>query len=745
MNKNDMERAIDALYAIPANLPRHQWVKAAMGFHGAGGSFEVFDKWSAQDEGYNAPKTKTTWKSIKTGGGVNAASLFHIARQYGHKESSQGRPQVSPQDDFSALIEKKLDVPQYTKAQTYDPAFNPTIIWSRCIPATPEHEYIIQKQSIEAPLKGLRVVPEGDPLRQMGESMAGALVVPVLRHDGVISSLQFISVGEVAKRLKDSGKPTKLNLRGSSMDGWFTVGQMSPGGLVYVCEGIGTAWAAWKATGAAAVVCFGAGNMQKVAVALRQQDSAVRLVVCPDVGKEDEAKSIAAAVGGAVAAMPEGWPKNSDFNDLGQSEGFDVVAWVLKNAQQPPKPEAKPHPLALFVDFEGNAKPPRWTIQGFIGHGVTVISGAQGVGKTTAILPLAMTAAGLHGDELKPIHWRHVVYVTEDIEQAKRILAGMRFDNNLGIAQEAVKERLHMVEAVRLAPTFVASVGTTYREKFTRTVSGVEILPLVVLDTKSAVLAIENENDNSEASAMMAALKQGFDRLPIWLIGHVAKPLLEKNERLTSRGASAIEGDANQTLFLIRDGEKRFLKQNKTRFEPKWSELEITSYTRETIEVDEFGNPETVMLRWGIAAPALTNRKEAKEQAIEAQRKGDEASLRIGIMDAVSIASNLGNPLGRAGIKAAVKRKHAVTINHIEQLLNERWLIEIFVPAKERLNPRKSSFFICLTTHEHDLLLAGKDLPQERLAIPASWKKAPILVLGTIENLCPKSEVKEQT
>ena len=56
---------------------------------------------------------------------------------------------------------------------------------------------------------------------------------------------------------------------------------------------------------------------------------------------------------------------------------------------------------------------------------------------------------------------------------------------------------------MRLDPSFLASVGTTYREKFTRTVSGVEILPLVVLDTKSAVLAIENENDNSEASAMM--------------------------------------------------------------------------------------------------------------------------------------------------------------------------------------------------------------------------------------------------
>jgi len=60
------------------------------------------------------------------------------------------------------------------------------------------------------------------------------------------------------------------------------------------------------------------------------------------------------------------------------------------------------------------------------------------------------------------------------------------------------------------------------------------------------------------------------------------------------------------------------------------------------------------------------------------------------------------------------------------------------------LHPRKSSFFICLTTHEHDLLLAGAGLSQERLAIPASWKKAPIPVSGTIGNDCPKSEVEVQ-
>ena len=28
------------------------------------------------------------------------------------------------------------------------------------------------------------------------------------------------------------------------------------------------------------------------------------------------------------------------------------------------------HPLAKFVDFDGKAKPPRWVIPGFVGHGV---------------------------------------------------------------------------------------------------------------------------------------------------------------------------------------------------------------------------------------------------------------------------------------------------------------------------------------------------------------------------------------
>jgi hypothetical protein len=401
------------------------------------------------------------------------------------------------------------------------------------------------------------------------------------------------------------------------------------------------------------------------------------------------------------------------------------------------------HPLAVFVDCDVKAKPPRWVIPGFVGHGVTVISGGHGVGKTTALLPLALTAAGLHGDELMPSHWRHVVYVSEDIDQAKRILAGIVLHGNLGIDPEALKERLHLVEAVRLDPAFVVMVGTTYRCEFTRIVDGVEVLPLVVLDTKSAVFDIENENDNGEASKMMAALKQGFNGLPVWLIGHIAKASANSTEGLTTRGASAIEADANQTIFVVSEKGRRYFKLGKTRFEPKWRELEITSHTFGTIEIDEFGNSELVTLRWGVALPAWQSSTEAKERALEAQQKEKVASVRVAILTAVDTAWNLGYPLNRQTIKSKVGGSGLFTGRQINLLLAERWLHEIQVPPKDRQVNSKASFFICLTPHEHDALLAGADLPQGKTVIPATWKKVPNPpILGALDD-ASKEETAE--
>ena len=79
----------------------------------------------------------------------------------------------------------------------------------------------------------------------------------------------------------------------------------------------------------------------------------------------------------------------------------------------------EPHPLTRFVELDGQPAPPKMVIPGFVQAGVVIVSGQQGVGKTTVLVPLAMVAAGLHArdDPLAPRHWRHLVYVSEDVPQ----------------------------------------------------------------------------------------------------------------------------------------------------------------------------------------------------------------------------------------------------------------------------------------------------------------------------------------
>jgi hypothetical protein len=388
------------------------------------------------------------------------------------------------------------------------------------------------------------------------------------------------------------------------------------------------------------------------------------------------------------------------------------------------------HPLARFVEWDLKPKAVRWVIPGFIGHGVTLIAGAQGVGKTTTMLPLAMVAAGIHAssDQLAPRHWRHVVYIVEDVEQAQRIVSGLVHYSGLGISENLVNERLHIVEAKRLKPTLVAQVGALYCERFTRNVDGVDIQPLVVLDTKSAVLALENENDNSEGSAAMAALKQGFERLPVWLIGHVAKQNIGRSDLagLSARGASAFEADANQVLYLVSDADKRYLVRGKTRFEANWPELQIDSFWASTMAVDEFGEIESVTMRWNTAAPALQSRKEAVAIAKEAEKKEDLEDLRDEVRTAIEVAWMLGNPLNREGVKAKLRRKKDTVATTIESLLSELWLYEVPVPLKLRTNPKRSSFLVSLTTTEHEAFVGSGVPPPEKLEIPQAWRKPEI-------------------
>lgn len=237
MQTNDTARARDALFSIPADCERAAWLKTGMAYHAAGGDFDTFKEWSAAAGSYNAQACKATWRSFKaTPGGVGPGALFGMARDNGWNESHQ-RPEV----DFSALLKQppKAATKPVEPPKAPRPGMGASEVWGRCEPATNGHGYILAKKAAGVPLDSLRTVPAGDSLRIMGESMNGALVVPCVADDGTLSTLQFIPPPDVVARLKAAGKPGKLNLPGHSVQGWFTVGELVPGGVVHIVEGIG--------------------------------------------------------------------------------------------------------------------------------------------------------------------------------------------------------------------------------------------------------------------------------------------------------------------------------------------------------------------------------------------------------------------------------------------------------------------------------------------------------------------------
>lgn len=416
----------------------------------------------------------------------------------------------------------------------------------------------------------------------------------------------------------------------------------------------------------------------------------------------------------------------------------EAIAAQAAPAGQGPAPETK-HPLTCFVDIEEQATPPNWLLPGFIAEGVVMVAGGHGVGKTTAMLPLALAVAGIHPSQyaLAPDHWRHVVYITEDVSQAGRIVTGygeyLDWPGGRGMPGR-IKERLHVVEARRAGAGFVVQAGAYYREHYSRTVTvtgddgqpyTAELLPLVVIDTLAATIHLENENDNSEASAAIAALKQQFSGLPVWIIGHTAKANLGRSDAITARGASAFEADANQVLYLVNEDKKgRWLMRGKTRFEAKWPELEIHSDSRTITAKNRFGADELLTLRWAVATPPEQERAQRIEQAKTESAERDREALRARVLHLVADAFAQGKRLNKTALRGQVGGNGAAATGAIEALLNDGWLFEVEIPAAERLK-NKASFLVALDESERQAFTATGAIPDSKLVIPPDWKKQP--------------------
>ena len=421
----DPARALDALNYIPSDIPREEWVKAAMAAKAAGLSFEEFDQWSSTAKSYKATDARDTWKSLK-GEGIGPGTLIRMAKEHGWTDTRRStqatpRPAAAPR-------------PQEKKAAAGESA-HALSVWNRLTPAPDDHPYILAKGGRP---DGLRVVSADDPLILNGQRMSGRLAVPVMTANGVIQSIQFLPA---------PGQGPKLNLAGCTLTGGrYVVGTLRTDEPVYLVEGIGQGWACHAATGRAAVVCFGWNNVGNVASDYQ------RVVIVPDVGKEAKAQEIAREVGAAVAYLPADEDRNFDCNDLALRDGLDALRSILDSATRPAhdrsRPPAPADLIATEEELAAACLTPRCIVKHHSYASVAQFIAPGGTGKTTLLIYEALHIAlgwPLYDLEVESPGW--TLFITAEDNRGEFMARMREIMATLDLSQE---ERMRALRGVRV-------------------------------------------------------------------------------------------------------------------------------------------------------------------------------------------------------------------------------------------------------------------------------------------------------
>ena len=330
------ESTRQALDHIPANLPRDEWARVGMAIKSEfpdEGGYDLFFEWSATAPDFSASDCRTAWKSFKAGGSVTMGSLIHLAKQNGYVMPKAGQAAAKPSPEVLAQRQRDQDEAQAKEAeaqrQRHEAAAAAAVKAWQTGSDQGESAYLVRK-AVQA--YGLRF-----------GTVDSALMVPLRDAAGRLWNLQGIAPDGTKRFLKDGRKSGLWHMLGAVPASVVDAGagghvdDTRPGErVILVAEGYATAASLHEATGYPVAVAFDAGNLAKVAHALRQLVPAALLVLCGDDDQATHAKTgnnpgrfkataAAVAVKG-VAVFPVGLAVDqSDFNDMHQAHGLDAV------------------------------------------------------------------------------------------------------------------------------------------------------------------------------------------------------------------------------------------------------------------------------------------------------------------------------------------------------------------------------------------------------------------------------------
>ena len=369
------------------------------------------------------------------------------------------------------------------------------------------------------------------------------LIVPAKDQDGELWTLQ---------RIFENGDK-KFLFGGEKKGLFFTI----PGnGQLYICEGYATGATIHQATGGTVIVAFDAGNLKRVAKAIRKKHPTASITICadndilkpgnPGVTKAESAgKEINAMV--VVPQFEKISEELSDFNDLARSQGIKAVQAQLVNPHEkrpfPPlsaartcvatRLMARPAPIEFIFKFNDSGLIPK----GVVG----VLTATGGTGKTFFLLGLAHAAAtgGNMGPINAPQPIRTLALVGEDTQD--------ELDRRLwDIAKGQFPDLLHACSVYGEVGPLMRLDGNipTRADGFKwleETIQGHPGLELLILDPKSRFYGLD-ENNSDHSTQWIQSLEYLAKKyeLTILFSHHTSKDNGDKLSQNMSRGSSAI-------------------------------------------------------------------------------------------------------------------------------------------------------------------------------------------------------------
>ena len=415
--------------------------------------------------------------------------------------------------DFGRMIRARKQQESEREQSQADAAQRAVRAWNESAPADPLHPYLVQKG----------VQPHG--IRELEDHH---LVIP-MRFGGLIWSVQTIAP-DGSKRYLAGGRKT----------GCYCAIGSKPDDVLLLAEGFATGASLFECLSLPVAICFDAGNLLPVGLALRKQHPSVELIFCADndlktAGNPGVAHAKAAAAAtrgyvvvpefGLIAATKEDL---TDFNDMHRRYGRGFVRDHFKEVlafraearalSDPTITLIAPQPLGLITQPASEIEPIEiawlWFLRIALGK-LLLIAGDPGLGKS--LLTLFIAAIVSRGGKwpvdgtVSPLGSVLIVSAEDDAADTivpRLIAAGADLakvhilDHVAEVSKEgdALERELSLERDVDMIEQRVAELGDC---------------KLVIIDPISAYLGRIDTHRNSEVRSVLAPLSKLAQRLGV--------------------------------------------------------------------------------------------------------------------------------------------------------------------------------------------------------------------------------------